>query len=255
MKLATLLSVSLLASAAAFAETSATSANVIGVLRVDSSAKRTIVAVPWVAAGVAAGDIKVTDLVKTSNLTEGDELHYYKGNGSFDSWSLDAQKSWQPANQVTENGNSEKSDSPEVQCLARGGALILIRKTPGACFYLCGQATDVAAGATNLGGAGTKAAPVYSLIAPPKAQAAEIDVNGAATWTGIGDNDMLRIETASGVVACKWTSSGWKSLEETKNDDLITQSWTGEAPKLVPGTGCWFVSQTSGATSPSVQWK
>lgn len=256
MKFATLLSVSLLASAAAFAETSATTANVIGVLRVDSAAKRTIVAVPWVAAGVADGNIKVTDLVKTSNLTPGDTLYYYNGE-TFDSWVLMAGESgqapvWQAAVGVTENGKAEENASPDVQGLPRGGAILLDRKTPSAPFYLQGQVgtTDIA---SKVIAAGTVAAPVYSLIAPPKVQNEATFALSSLKFTGtIGAKDRIFIYLPSGETKeCQYKDGKWKYNTWTAGENgWMTESWS-EAT-IPTGTGFWYVSTT--ATPPTIEW-
>lgn len=256
MKFATLLSVSLLASAAAFAETSATTANVIGVLRVDSSAKRTIVAVPWVAAGVAAGDIKVTDLVKTSNLTDGDQLHYYNGS-TFDSWVLVAGESgqasvWQAAVSVKGSGEAEENASPDVQGLPRGGAILLDRKTPSAPFYLQGQVgtTDIA---SEVIAAGTEAAPVYSLIAPPKVQNEATFALSSLKFTGtIGAKDRIFIYLPSGETKeCQFRSGAWQyNTWAADTDGWMKESWTSAT--IPTGTGFWYVSTT--ATPPTIEW-
>lgn len=256
MKLATLLSVSLLASAAAFAETSATTANVIGVLRVDSAAKRTIVAVPWVAAAVAGGDIKVTDLVKTSNLTVGDKLHYYNGS-TFDSWDLVDGESgqapvWRAAVSVKGSGEAEQNASADVQGLPRGGAILLDRKTPSASFYLQGQVGSATIASPTIS-AGTVAAPVYSLIAPPKAQNEATFALSSLTFKGtIGKKDRIFIYLASGETKeCQYKDGVWKYNTWTEGENgWMKESWT-EAT-IPTGTGFWYVSTTD--TPPTIEW-
>lgn len=256
MKLATLLSVSLLASAAAFAETSATTANVVGVLRVDSSAKRTIVAVPWVAAGVDAGNIKVTDIVKTSNLTVGDTLSYYN-DGTFDTWELvagtgGAAPAWATVNQVSKSGETGTSEDPAVQTLPRGGALILVRQDATKPFYLQGQYSSATMENQTLANGGSKAAPVYSLIAPPAVQ--NVDVN-TATWANVGANDQLVIQGVDGQsTTCVWREGQWQTYSWVEQDGLKVLQYSKTVPSILAGTGFWFVSQTSGETQPTVRW-
>ena len=55
------------------------SSNMFGILRVDSTAEETIISVPWIETAALSGDIRVCDLVLTSNLTVGDRLLYYTG--------------------------------------------------------------------------------------------------------------------------------------------------------------------------------
>lgn len=258
MKLATLLSVSLLASAAAFAETSATSANVIGVLRVDSTAKRTIVAVPWVAAAVAGGDIKVTDLVKTSNLTVGDTLSYYKGDGTFDTWRLvegtgEAAPAWAPVNQVSKSGETGTSEDPAVQTLPRGGALILVRQDATKPFYLQGQYSEVAAAAPTIA-TGTAAAPVYNLIAHPGAKSGVVDLNADIAWTNPNTTDRIFILKPDGLtVECQYLSGKWQynTWVKPQGGGLMQEQWSDAT--VPAGTGFWYVSK--GSSAPTLAWK
>ena len=252
MKLATFLSVSMLATCSAFAASTATSENVIGVLRVDSPYARTIVAVPWVAAGVEAGDIKVTDIVKTANLSEGDELHYYNG-ANFNSWRLNGNKEWVPANQVSENGGSGTSPDSAVQGLPRGGALILVRKEPANPIFLQGQYSSAPMSAQTLASGGTKMSPVYSLIAPPSTTGKDFDLM-SGTWSNVGAYDQIIIQQAGGKnIVCQWSDSAWKVGEWTGEVPFKTFSLTA-APSIPAGTGCWYVSRTAGGPAPTVQW-
>ena len=254
MKLATLLSVSMLATGSAFAAATAESSNVFGVLRVDSPYVRTIVAVPWVAAGVEAGDIKVTDIVKTANLSENDELHYYNGSG-FDSWRLNASREWVPANQVSENGGSGTSPDADVQGLPRGGAILLIRPsaTTDSYFFLQGQVGSGSVGSPSIA-TGSPTEPAYSLIAPPSLKESALNVNTDITWLGVGANDCLYILQGGGkTVECKFKGSAWKVGSWASNGDgPKTLTWN-DPPAIPVGTGFWYVSKTT--TAPTIAWK
>lgn len=254
MKLSLLLSVLMMTAASVFGAAVAESSNVFGVLKIDSSSSRTIVAVPWVAAGVEAGDVKVADLVKTANLTVGDTLHYYNGS-NFTTWTLvagaqDEAPVWSSANQVSRNAEVEPSPSADEQGLSRGAAIILIRQNPTTPFYLQGQVATTAAVTTELA-SGSAVSPAYSLIAPPKAQSTDINLN-AATWSGIGANDLIIVQQDGGKnIQCKYRDSSWKKV--TWSTDVIREEQLTEDPPAIPvGTGCWFVSQSGG--SPSVTW-
>lgn len=253
MKLAALLSVSVLASCSAFAASTAESSNVLGVLRVDSPYVRTIVAVPWVAAGVEASDIKVTDIVKTANLSEDDQLHYYNGSG-FESWKLSGGK-WVAANQVSENGGSGTSPEADVQGLPRGGAILLVRPsaTSGSYFFLQGQVGSGAVGSPSIA-TGSLASPAYSLIAPPSVKESDVDVNSDMTWSGVGANDCLYILQAGGkTVECKFKDKAWKVGSWTSaGAGPKTLTWVNP-PAIPVGTGFWYVSKT--ATAPTIAWK
>ena len=250
MKLATLLSVSMLATGSAFAAATATSENVFGVLRVDSSNAQTIVSVPWVnaSAGTETG-VKVVDLVKTSTLSEGDELYWYDSSkGTYQAWRLTAQKTWEAGTSVSGNGISAATEADKA--LPRGDALILKRTKPTdpGYFFLCGQYTTSSVTTTNA--VGSVSTPAFTLLAPPTASAGKVDLN-AATWTGVGDKDNILISGADGSLQIltykddKWGMSGWTGDPPTKNHDTTKAL-------IDAGIGIWYKSVNGSKTS--VQW-
>ena len=86
MKVKTLACLCALAVAPAFANVTATSANTFGVLKVTCSAQKVIIATPGVEC-LTAGNVKVTDLVMTAGLADGDAILVYQ-NGAFKSWAI-----------------------------------------------------------------------------------------------------------------------------------------------------------------------
>lgn len=72
---------------ASVAETIEVTVGSVGVTQITSTLKNTIVAVSF-ADLEAGGDIKVADLVKTDNLTEGDQLAIFNGGSTYDTWTL-----------------------------------------------------------------------------------------------------------------------------------------------------------------------
>lgn len=250
MKLATFLSVSMLATCSAFAAATATSSNVFGVLRVDSTAAQTIVSVPWVNASVGEETgVKVVDLVKTSTLTAGDELYWYDSSAkSYQAWRLSAQKTWEAGTSVTGDGISAATDADKA--LPRGDALILKRTKPTepGYFFLCGQYTTTSA--TTTIAVGSASTPAFTLLAPPTASAGKVDLNDAA-WTGVGTSDNILISGADGSLLIltykegKWGMSGWTGNPPTKTHD--------ETKALIDaGIGIWYKSVNGSDTS--VQW-
>ena len=73
MKVKTLACLCALAAIPAFGNVVATSTNTFGVLKVNCSAQKVIIATPWVEC-LTAGNVKVTDLVMTSGLADGDAI-------------------------------------------------------------------------------------------------------------------------------------------------------------------------------------
>jgi len=243
------------------AESSVSAETVFGVLRVDSAASRTIVAVPWVASGIASGNVRVTDLVKTSNLTpagdgyDGDTLHYYDGS-SFKAWRLlpsstEGAPYWEPVTVVSVN-QVDSGTSPALQDLPRGAALILVRQNPNAPFFLQGQVGSSKVSAPEIA-TGNAANPVYSLIAPPSVpDAARLDVSSDITWSNVPSGDRLYIYRDSGeTVECQYREGKWQWCDWVKTDGRMTARWTDAT--IAVGTGMWYKS-TSG-TAPSCSWK
>ena len=255
-----LLSVAILAASVCAADEISTS-NVLGILPVTSSAKRTIVSVPWCA--MSATDdaaIQVSNLVKTANLTAGDMLHYVNSDGSYLSWRLNGDgevKYWESVNIATE-GVVSVSPSAHNQTVARGNSIVLIRQNPGnpGTFYLYGQ-VGTAATVSSAIVAGTDTVPAYSLIASPKPAA--WDVNDSAIWANVGENDRIFVYGNDGItIELVWNTenSKWCYLKDVFAEVGGQQVRTGTQKTVyendIPaGQGAWYVSYGG---SPTLTW-
>jgi len=223
-----------------------------GVLKVPSSAKETIVAVPWIASSTAANDpVKVADLVLTAGLEAehdsylGDELRYYTGTGAgYYVWRLVADdkgvKSWVGGNMVNDGDVSEVPDA-QGQTVARGQAIILKRANPAASgFCIMGKPTTTAAAATPLAAGGA-----YTLIAPPTVANGGTSINGGLTWVGMENaKEYLYVPTAAGGMSIyRYVKVGdaegcWKKTTDASTDGVIPT-----------GMGAWFRSAGTGTKS------
>jgi len=214
-----------------------------GVLKVPSSAKQTIVSVPWLASGTGSGSVKVADLVLTAGLTEGDELRLYANGKMSQSWRLNADKEWEGGTNVS--GDDQKSQSGNDQTtIDRGQALMLVRSKPSepAYFYIMGKPAASEEGSTTML-SGTAAAPAYTLIAPSRTKDTNV---GDLTFTGLqsaqdylilGDGDVPRPLTyVSG------DNKGWYNPRTKQYNDV----------SIPAGKGAWFMSKSSG--EKSVSW-
>ena len=243
MKSGIVLSLAMAAAMPALANT-ATTANVVGVLPICSSSAETIVGIPWVAASLEDEDIKVVDIVKTANLSVGDQLWWYDPqNKGFKCWQLNPSKEWQPATMVSENKRPEAAEGASDKTLKRGEALVLVRtaKDLTAPFYVMGQYSSSAAGELQLA-AGSKTAPAYSLIAPPSATAKGLN---DATWEGVGSNDVILIQGK----IYNYNNGQWGCWEVTNGVESFVPGGT-----IPAGTGVWFVSKSGAQEGASVQW-
>lgn len=242
-----------LAGAAALAAKASTvsSANTFGVLKVASSAKQTIIAVPWVAVSTEqSSPIAIANLVMTSNLTVDDMLYYYNGS-TYDAWQLtqespEADKVWTSVKSVTANGITS-SDNPTTTTVLRGKALILVRNNVSdPSIYLYGQYTPGTASTTVT--AGTHEQNVWNLLAPSSAEDTVVSSESAdkTCMTGNPSNDdyiMLSNEPAK---LYKYKNGKWAYTVKKLNGAEITTYLT-----IPAGIGAWYVSAGG---SPTFNW-
>ena len=270
MKIAVLLSVSLF-SASVFVAATTQSSNTFGLLRVDSTQKQTIVCVPWVASSAADDqNIKVTDIVKTANLTVGDELYWYDSAATnYKAWNLvpggeGKAPKWEAATSVTSAGVNPGT-SAENTAVARGNAIILLRQNPtnelgrANSFFLIGQVAQVG----NVENILPKAAvddsdrkiPVYSLLAPPFASSADtFDLNGTGVvWDMPNDEDVINIPDRKVTLSWNKTAQKWGVCIPTLNGPDIVLTWTYDSAVITSGCGAWYVN--GGSSDVKVTWK
>ena len=252
-----LLSLALFASVAVFAD-EIESSNVIGVLPVTSSAKRTIVSVPWCA--MSATDnaaIQVSNIVKTANLTAGDMLYYVQSNGEYTAWRLsDTEvKYWESVNIASDKSVTVSEDAHD-QTIARGNSIILVRQNPGTAespntFYIYGQVGTSDATVSTAVVQGSSVSPAYTLIAAPSAAAWNLN---DITWTGAGENDQISVPLANGYVKTLTFSGGkWGSNEPALDSEthMTKYTWTQYSTAIPAGQGVWYVSFGG---NPTISW-
>lgn len=249
------------AAVGAFADT--TSANVFGLLKVTSSAAQTIVAVPWLECGGSGSTISASNVVKTAELTVGDQLYYYNGS-SYDAWTLTESagvKVWASVFSVAKPGKVTIAAASTVQSIARGGALILVRQSPASLgyFYLYGQVAGDTSVTTPIT-ASSNGNPVYNLVAPPSVKdGGTIDINSTSDveWANVGAADTIMLPVGGEAVECQRKDGAWKYLVRVQDGTIGTlpryvDTWVA-APTIPTGTGFWYVSRT--ATAPTVTWR
>lgn len=235
-----------------------TSSNVLGILPVTSSAKRTIVSVPWCA--MSATDnaaIQVSNVVKTANLTVGDMLHYVDSDGSYLSWRLaDGTDGVKFCESVVNATEGEVSTSPAAhdQTVARGNCIVLIRQDPGTkaspkTFYLYGQVGTSTSVETSVV-AGTADTPAYTLIGAPTAAA--WSVNGI-TWDGVDEKDMICITLENGFQKfLTFQNEKWGSMVSVYEGNRKTgEEWAVYDTSIPAGQGVWYISQGG---NPKITW-
>lgn len=138
---------SVLATSAAFADTTVVSGNTFGFVPVEGKGL-TCVAVP--VKGYTAGDsIKIAEVLQVTDLAEGDKLYTMADGGAYNEYTLSSERTWTPSKIVTvgADGESEEQDGPSATeaTIAPGGAFWL--DTKATTISLMGDATEQASAA------------------------------------------------------------------------------------------------------------
>lgn len=253
-----------------FVAMAVSSSNIFGILRVDSTAEETLISVPWLETDPASGEIKVCDLVLTSNLTVGDRLLFYTGTAPVSNspqqdfrylgWTLveeNGVKKWQHVTTVDKDatGKTRMTESAHDgnQPVPRGAALFVIRPTNHTDpIYLYGQYTPGTVTSTVT--KGTFAQPAYTLLAPSNPNGVKLN---EVTMTGTPDlNDYIVIGNVAtmlkfydsrmgGPADGKWGVIG--SYNRTNK----TYEFDDSEAVIKPGQGVWYVSRGG---SPTFTW-
>lgn len=231
---------------AALATDALTDTKTLGWMRVDSTLPITAVGVPWTDVSDPTANVKVADLVKTDNLTDGDNLYVYN-NGTWTFYTLSS-GAW-VAGTTANSSITATAGNPSEATIARGQALYLERKnptTPGY-FYVYG-ADGEAISSTTLTGA-TK-----YLVASPKAaafipQASKISGATAKSRAAAGDQIVVPLEGGATrtytYISGKWGYVNGSGVR-VKEDD------SGYLP-IQLGTGFWYVTAST-ANSITITW-
>ena len=223
------------------------SENTVGVLKTATSAKKAIIAVPWLSL-TDGNAIAVADLVKTAGLTAGDKLHVYnKAESRYDVYELAADRAWMPKAiyKVGADGTVEavSSGTPETTTVARGNGVWLERQDTAKAIVSYGQ---VASGtvATTID-AGTAEKPTWNLLAVPTTTAVDV----AATF-GASEADTLIVPTAGAPKICTVKDGAWgyeKAVSVTdkfgKTGVKVVRETVTELPA---GTGFWYLNGGEG---------
>ena len=247
MKVKTLACLCALAAVPAFGDVAATSGNTFGVLRVTCSAQKVIIATPWVECATADAAVKVTDLVMTSGLANGDAILVYQNDGSFKSWVI-ADGAWVPQI-VSQAGQTVSSGDPASAAVARGKAFWFVKNsfTAGATYdlYLYGQ--DATTTATSTIVAGTSASPAYSLVASPNTVAADLNAKNFDGTRNAADEIRVPRHNLPDLIYTFKDGQGWGTSVKKQVGSVFKKVW--EAGCTIPaGTGFWYVSKGGSGT-------
>ena len=248
-----LLSLALCAAAATtFAEDEITLDDEIGVTMVTLPAgqKETIIAASF--GDLDTGDVSIANLVKTTNLAEGDEILLYTAKDTYSAWKLNADKAWEKAKKmykVNSDGVAVESDGddPKTTTATVGTGLWIVRKDARESAtiaiygkYTANRTTKITANAWNLvGNAGLES---YTFA----------NTDGAAGDKLIAVQNGARCEyTHDGT---KWTYPTYTTAKKTfmgKEMNVVTETAVAGNPTIAPGEGFWYHTDTA----KTVSWK
>ena len=229
------------------------SENTVGVLKTATSAKKAIIAVPWLSLA-DGGNISVLNLVKTAGLTKGDRLHVYnKAEKRYDVYELAADRAWMPKAiyKIGADGTVEavSSGTPETTTVARGNGVWLERQDTAKAIVSYGQ---VASGtvATTID-AGTAETPTWNLLAVPTTTAVDV----AATF-GASEADTLIVPTAGAPKICTVKDGAWGyekavSVTDKFGNTAGVKVVRETVAELPAGTGFWYLN---GGVAKTVNW-
>lgn len=237
MNLKTILSLTTLS--AATAACAVTTDNTLCRIEVNSSEKQTIIAVPLVEVATGA-EIPVTDIVLTTNLTDGDTI-LHKNGESWDAWVVD-NGAWKPL-VITEGMSTKWTKGAADVTLTCGDAIWVNRQSTSDPFYVYGQVpakttkpTIPASGVMKLmGNTQLNEAAVSEIISgSPKAGDRVIWANSA--------NKMRRTELEYNM------EDGWGMWVSSTNKVgvhtvVTTKFVTTDIPTVPAGQGFWYLAK------------
>ena len=212
----------------------------VGVTEINSGLSNTIVAVSYDDLALASGSgIVVSNFVKTTNLTVGDQLAIFN-NGEYTTWILTQGKGdakfWAKNDKTFKiNAKGEQVDGtgPQASGISQavGAGIWLVRQKPVengkvVPFYIYGKPV------TNP--TSTTAAGTWTLIGNPNQTGSKEIVVSHPT-----DFDQIVVPNATNGNLCYYTYKSGKGWRTTNG----TQWVDGNPPKLGAGLGCWIWTQ------------
>lgn len=212
----------------------------VGVTKIDSGLRNTIVAVSYDDLAGASGMV-VSNFVKTTNLTVNDQLAIFT-NGEYTTWTLkqsgtDGPKYWEKnekAFKVDADGKLtvESGEASSDVTQAVGTGIWLVRQDVSKPFYIYGKPVSNPTSTTVAG--------AWTLIGNPNQTGSKefgIDTVSKAT-----DGDQIVVPRASDGNLCYYTyksTKGWRTTDDKGH-------WVDNVPPtLGAGLGCWILTKTA----------
>lgn len=229
-----LLSIAVCAAAvAAFATDQEITLGSVGVTKIACTLTNTVIATSFTDLA-SDGNVTVSNIVKTTNLSAGDQIIVFKNN-NYEAYSLDANGVWMKAVQnITPNGG-EATTATDLQRLAVGEGFWLVRGSNwnGTPFdlYIYGKPSanrisNVAAGSVALVGNPTSEAKFPAISTPAS-----------------NDRIMIPANNKAGMLTYTWNGINWGVQKPSTR--IVLES-------IPAGTGFWYVS--TGNSQVTINW-
>lgn len=218
--------------AAGAASAVVTTDNTLCRIEVASGTKNTIVSVPLKQVAGADDSIKLTDLVLTDNLAEGDYI-LHKGATGWESWMVSKEGKWTSV-AVSDAGVTTVT-GPDT-AMPRGDAFWLVRSDASNSFYLYGEVIDTDAENLTIGSG-------YTMMGNTALEPVAIN---SITFNGTKKKgDKIAIATTAGIGAKEYTYNGteWTEATLTPDNGVLRPTVTKTAATIPAGQGFWYISK------------
>lgn len=235
MNLKTILSLTTLS--AATAACAVTTDNTLCRIEVASGTKNTIVSVPLKTVAGSDEKIKLTDLVLTDNLANGDYL-LHKGASGWESWIVEDGKWTSVA--VSEAGVTTITGSDKA--FPRGDAFWLVRSDASKSFYLYGEVIDTDATAPTI----VKGA--YTMMGNTALAPVAINDLTFSGTTQPKTGDKIAVATTKGIGAKEYTydedRTAWTEATLALDANGVLNPTVKVTTATIPaGQGFWYISK------------
>ncbi len=222
--------VSCVAAAAVFAAESVVAT--VDVTAVDSGLENTVVAVSMLDLA-SGGEMVVSNLVKTTNLTVGDKLYAFD-NGKYECWTLSSSKVWEKAEKTfTVSASGVLTDSEGVDAslvtIPVGRGIWLYRQNTSVPFYIYGAHTDEK---TSVVPSGVSAALIGN---PTQSKKAPNQIVGCVA------GDQIALPSSGPLVRYTFNGTAWVSWASGVRREGF--------PEISAGTGFWYIPKESQTVS------
>ena len=231
------------------------SENTIGVMKVESQSKTTVIGVPWTSLS-DDGSISVADIVRTSTLSEGDQIQVYdtEANG-YRSWTLDDKGAWVADEVIGGGASTEQAQTVKID---RGKGVLLTRTgDKSKPIYLVGSADNKDDEvSTTLEKAPDEDTPAWNLVASPSVEAKTIE-----QVVGENTTDSVIVPTDEGPRNYTYKNGEWgydgfdgEPVEIAPGIFAVKPKRITNDKTIPAGRGFWYLNKDKDTSNKKINW-